>query len=335
MISVIEKTKSPAIYPDEMLKDEEHVEINSCETVIWEHCISSEFPIMNMEVNDNIATCKIGPPHQGYIMDAEIDDNYVPNGEATIRNCNGETRAVLHYEKGKETGACKLYYESGKLYFSGYLRNGYRNGRGIEYDEAGKVIFYGFYKNGKRIPNITRNVKKEEYWNEEDSSGIVSVCQKDYRGFNYGICYVFKNNKIAYISRWKDGIEVERLYKFHKDKMKIYQRNKEIYNESYVKISDFEYMHKGSIVFEGCASKKYKGKRMFVFIFGSLYVLKTLLLTVDFYLCLLLIFIVIMEKVKRHISPSLSILAVICIFAIVVFWMVNGICVTPYFLSKH
>ena len=47
-------------------------------------------------------------------------------------------------------GQCKLYYDSGELYFEGNLEDGYRQGFGKEYDKNGNVIFEGRYEKGSR-----------------------------------------------------------------------------------------------------------------------------------------------------------------------------------------
>ena len=99
---------------------------SSIETDIWNNCISSEFPIMRMDIEDGIATCQIGRPHLGFTMmaminDEEDDEDIILDGKAKIYDPSGQLCAKFYYEKGEATGECKLYYESGKLYFNGYL----------------------------------------------------------------------------------------------------------------------------------------------------------------------------------------------------------------------
>ena len=232
-------------------ENKETVERSSFETDIWNHCISSEFPIMRMDTEDEIATCEIGQPHFGFTMMAMIDeeeddDDIILDGEAKIYDPSGQLCAEFYYEKGEATGECKLYYESGELYFDGYLEKGYRSGRGLEYSEDGEVIFDGFYKNGKRNPQIERNKKKRKYWNEIDDSGkILRVCKKNYKGLNYGTCYTFKNGDIQSISIWKDGIEIGIWYEFDGETMRIYDYGEVVYCGKYMQLSDFKYVTTG------------------------------------------------------------------------------------------
>ena len=227
-------------------ENEETVESSSFDIDIWDNCISSEFPIINMDINDGIATCQIGQPHLGFTMIAMVDDDNTLDGEAKIYDPSGQLCANFYYEEGEETGECELYYDSGELYFDGYLEKGYRSGRGIEYSEYGEKLFDGFYKNGKRNLNIQRNKKKRKYWDEVDASGkIVRVCKKDYKGQNYGTCYTLNDGHIKTISIWKDGLEVGVWYEFEGNKMKIFEYGKTVYCGRYKKISDFKYFATG------------------------------------------------------------------------------------------
>lgn len=227
-------------------ENEETVENSSFDIDIWDNCISIEFPIIRMDINDEIATCQIGQPHLGFTMTAMVDDDDILDGEAKIYDPSGQLCAKFYYEQGEETGKCELYYDSGELYFDGYLEKGYRSGRGIEYSEYGEKLFDGFYKNGKRNLNIQRNKKKRKYWDEVDASGkIVCVCQKDYKGQNYGTCYTFNNGNIQTISIWKDGQEVGVWYEFEGNKMEIFEYGKSVYYGRYKKISDFKYFATG------------------------------------------------------------------------------------------
>ena len=112
---------------DSEAKDES-VERTSYGTGIWNNCISSEFPIIETKIEDGIATCEIGQPHLGYTMQARVDMYYSLNGDAKIYNLNGQLCAELYFYEGEETGPCKLYYDSGELYFDGYLEKGSSRG---------------------------------------------------------------------------------------------------------------------------------------------------------------------------------------------------------------
>ena len=102
-------------------ENEETVENSSFDIDIWDNCISIEFPIIRMDINDEIATCQIGQPHLGFTMTAMVDDDGILDGEAKIYDPSGQLCAKFYYEQGEETGKCELYYDSGELYFDGYL----------------------------------------------------------------------------------------------------------------------------------------------------------------------------------------------------------------------
>lgn len=231
---------------DDSQAKEQSAERNSSETEIWNNCIFSEFPIIEMNTEDGIATCLIGQPHFGYTMKAEVDDNNLLNGEAKIYDSDGQLCAFFYCDEGEETGECRLYYDSGELYFDGYLEKGYRNGCGLEYSKNGKVLFHGFYKDGKRNPKIEKNKKHRKFWNEVDDFGrILCICRKNYRGLNDGICYFYENEKIRSISRWKDGVEIEVLTKFDGNDMIVFQNGHQVYKGPYAKLSDIKYITTG------------------------------------------------------------------------------------------
>ena len=210
---------------------------------IWSNCISNEFPIFNMIIDDEIATCDIAQPHDGCIMIAMVDEDDKLDGEAKIFDPDNNVLAVFYYEKGEATGQCKLYYQSGELYFDGYLKNGYRTGVGTEYDSDGIVIFSGLYKDGLRINNIQRNKSKRHYWNEVDNKGnIISICKKDRMGLNDGTCYFFADKEITKISEWKNGKEVNILHTFARGEMTSYYHGQIIYKGPYARISQYRYI---------------------------------------------------------------------------------------------
>ena len=209
---------------------------------IWKNSISSEFPIVHMKIDNKKATCMIGQPHLGFTIESFVINTRL-NGKARILDQSGNIWAEYQYIEGRETGVCKLYYRSGKLFYYGYLINGFRNGKGTEYDETGKIIFDGFFKDGSRNPVFLRRWDHENYWNEVDDNGtLVSICQKDDLGQNYGICYFFNDGVINHISKWKNGKEAEMLYMFEGAIMVKYKKGKEKYRGKYMRKSDFEYI---------------------------------------------------------------------------------------------
>ena len=122
-------------------------------TEIWNNCISSEFPIMNMDINKDKAICQIGSPHQGYTLIAKQKNGKL-DGKAILHDYDNRIVANFTYQEGVENGRCKMYYRSGEIYFSGFLLEGYRNGSGVEYRKDGSVIYEGFYKNGRQAPVV-------------------------------------------------------------------------------------------------------------------------------------------------------------------------------------
>ena len=194
--------------------------INNTGIEIWNHCLNSEFPISNKVYNNKTATCQIGT--------------------------HGRLWAKFTYAKGEATGNCKLYYESGKLFYDGYMKDGYRNGRGTEYDESGEIMFDGFFINGLRNPLIRRNEEKRNYWNEVDDFGeVISICKRDIEGLYTGTCYFFQNGRISRISKWDHGLETELLHKFEGGKMISYRCGEETYKGEFKRISDFKYVRTG------------------------------------------------------------------------------------------
>ena len=120
---------------------------------------------------------------------------------------------------GIANGFCELYDENGNIVFEGYLKNGYREGKGKEYDESGNVIFEGFYEEGKRM-NIVEMKEMKGYWKEmNDENEVISICQKDDECRSDGICYFYSNGNIERMSEWKNGEEVNVLKRFEGKKM--------------------------------------------------------------------------------------------------------------------
>ena len=227
------------------LNKESFTRTNNNGIEIWDHCLYSEFPISNTTYDDKIATCQIGAPHRGFSLTTFTDHNRF-DGEAEIRDPNGQLWARYEYSQGEATGKCELYYESGDLFYDGYMKNGYRNGRGIEYDESGEIIFDGFFSNGLRNPLIRENGEKRNYWNEVDDFGeLVSICRRDNEGLISGTCYFFNNGRIAKISKWKHGLEIQQLHTFNGNEMTSYRKDKVVYKGEFQRISDFKYVRKG------------------------------------------------------------------------------------------
>lgn len=186
------------------------------------------------------------------------------HGKAVIIDPDGRTYAEFSYKNGNGNGKCNLYYESGELFFRGYLVSGYREGLGVEYDEKGNVIFDGFFTKGVRNHRILKNKVKEGYWNEMDERAIIiSLCHKDKHGRNDGICYFYSNSLIDHISRWEKGVEIEFLHVFSGDIMESYIDGELVYIGSYRQLSEFEFVPKYDVVENEAAvvKKRKKGKK--------------------------------------------------------------------------
>ena len=211
-------------------------------TEIWNNCISSEFPIMNMDINKDKAICQIGSPHQGYTLIAKQKNGKLDE-KAILHDYDNRIVANFTYQEGVANGRCKMYYRSGEIYFSGFLLEGYRNGSGVEYRKDGGKIYEGFYKNGRKARNIKKRSDNSHYWNEKDQYGrMVSMFQIDDIGLYHGICYIYNNGKLSKISRWEHGKEMELLKKFNGLTMKMFENGKEVFSGGYKKQSDFEYV---------------------------------------------------------------------------------------------
>lgn len=182
---------------------------------IWNHCILEEFPIISVNSNDEKAICSIGFPHAGLILEVDVKDGNF-HGTAVIRDGDDFVYAMFEYCKGEATGTCKLYYNTGEIFFSGYLKKGYRNGRGQEFDKEGNIVFDGFFRNGYKMIGCTEMPEAKNYWKEVGKDDkVVSICKKNERGENEGICYFYSNGELERISEWHNNTEVRVLYTFN------------------------------------------------------------------------------------------------------------------------
>ena len=135
---------------------------------------------------------------------------------------NGDIDRISEWKNGKEisdSGYCKIYDEPNRVFFEGYFENGKREGKGKEFDLNGKVVFDGLYRNGKRT-NMVVVKEMRGYWKEmNDANEVISICKKNDKFENDGICYFYVNGKIDRISEWKNGDEVNELKRFEGKKM--------------------------------------------------------------------------------------------------------------------
>ncbi|CBK23241.2 uncharacterized protein [Blastocystis hominis] len=224
---------------------EDDVEEGENEESIWNHSILEEFPIMSVNSNEEKAICSIGFPHAGFVLEVGIMDGTF-HGSAVIQDTDELVYAMFEYFQGKVNGACKLYYSSGELFFSGYLKDGYRSGRGQEFDKEGNIIFDGLFRNGYKIPQATQMIDKKNYWKEIGSDDrVVSICRKNERGENEGICYFYSRGELERISEWHNDVETRILYKFDGKIMREFIDNVLRYKGEYVQKPSMKIVRQG------------------------------------------------------------------------------------------
>ena len=220
------------------------------DTINLDNCISDEFPIIDIDINQRVATCKIGYPRNGYTILTSTKKNKL-DGEATIYTPDNIRIATFTYKEDEATGKCIFYYRSGKPLFQGCLKNGYRDGFGVVYNKEGGIAFIGFFKDGYQNPLITRSGKNSNLWYERDQFGnLISICHKDENGQNHGKCFFYDLGKMSHISVWEHGKEIDTTHVFNGDILTIYKDGKIAYQGNYVMISPFEFMPRESIKIE-------------------------------------------------------------------------------------
>ena len=207
------------------------VEDNRCEC--WKYNVGEQFPMKSVKQE---------------------------SGKCIVLSKDNIVIATLFFVNGVATGPCKLYDESGLLYYEGYLENGYRQGSGKEYDVSGNVVSEGFYDKGKRI-KMVRMKEMKRYWKKYDEKGrLLSVSKRDIYGREKGICYFYDDEgKICRISEWKKGTEIG-----DSGYCKIYDENRNIWYIGYYSNGiqhgyGTEYDDHGNCIFEGFYNE---GKKM-------------------------------------------------------------------------
>lgn len=200
---------------------------------VWSLYLPQQFPVLSIDQFKRKVVLNIGPPHQGYKIYTSMVNNKL-EGKAKLLNTRNKIIATFSYVKGEMTGLCKIYFQSGELYYRGYLLNGYRHGYGEVYDKQGERIFEGFYKSGMRINNIKRMENMKDYWQEEDMNGnILSVCQKDAFGNNQNLCYFFNQGVLDRVCYCENNIVTETILRFENNKMWIYKKGVARYYGTY------------------------------------------------------------------------------------------------------
>ena len=216
------------------------------EVDIWNKCITDQFPISTIENSDSEnVILNIGSPHQGFTIETKMRDGKL-NGKATLKTMKNTIIAEFEYRSNELKGECKLYYDSGELYFEGNIEDGYRQGLGKEYDKNGNVIFEGYFEKGCRRNHYETMDGMEGYWKELDGNGnVISICKRNENGMNEGLCYFFESGSLDRASIWENNKEISIVYRFKNDKMIEYNKG----------VKCFEGYYEGSI--EKGFSRKY------------------------------------------------------------------------------
>lgn len=167
------------------------------------------------------------------------------NGKSSIYSYRNVLMANLTFVDGVASGPCTIY-DDGYLFFSGYLKNNYREGRGKEYDRNGNLISDGFYSKGKKLNIKPSKEMGKGYWEEYDENDkLIRICQIDNNGIYNGICYLYKDEKIRRISIWKDGKEVTLLKQFSDDIMTEYKNGHVVYEGGFLDSVIYNYPRNG------------------------------------------------------------------------------------------
>ena len=203
------------------------------EKEVWSLHIPEQFPILQVEHQKKAVVLNIGPPHQDYTIETKMKNGKL-EGKATLKNPQKKVIATFTYVESEMTGKCKIYYETGKLYYSGYLLKGYRHGLGKEYDSNGNLVFEGYYYSGNKNESIKRMENMKGYWEEKDFSGFtISVCKKDVFGNNEGLCYFYNNGILDRASYCHNNTEIGLANKFGEASMCQYKNNEICYYGTY------------------------------------------------------------------------------------------------------
>ena len=234
-----------------------HVENNVDEVrgQCWFSDFSLQFPVKSIKQDGNHATIYVDEPHLGYTIDTFISDDKI-NGNATMMSEKQIVIAKLNFVNGIADGPCTLYDEFGQLFYEGYLKNGFRQGKGLQYDSEGNVVLHGLFDMGKKL-NLVQMEEMPGYWKEIDSTGqLISVTKRDEFGRKNDICFFYNDKgEITRISKWKEGKEIAVSGRFL-----LYDIPKGLWLEGYYKDGFLqgrgkEYDSNGNIMFDGYYNK--------------------------------------------------------------------------------
>ena len=224
----------------------------------WKHCLYDQFPTSNVECKDGKVRVSIGVPHSGYtIQTSLLNDNF--NGNSVIFTPDNVVFAKFEYVNGKATGACELNYENGKLFFRGFLQDGYREGLGTEYDTNGNVIFNGNFHKGVRG---TKSTELNGYIVESDSAGKpVLAYMQNKKGLKHGMCYYYVNGNVIRGEEWENGKMKRVVKEFDGDTMIEYdKKGNKVYEGKFVDSLTKGYARNGKgVVSRGSSKRKEYG----------------------------------------------------------------------------
>ena len=200
---------------DQTTSDEENKqERGNC----WTKNIYKQFPLQINQLREGNMSIDVCAPHKGFIMNVTVKDG-VSDGKSELFSPEYVQIASLTFVKGVLTGECVLNDYDGVKFFEGYLKNGYREGKGKEYDEKGEFVCEGFYKHGKKL-KMEPMKEMKGYWKKlNEKNEVISICKKNEKNENDGICFFYVNGKIDKVSEWKNGKELNVLKRFEGKKM--------------------------------------------------------------------------------------------------------------------
>ena len=181
------------------------------------------------------------------------------NGKSSIYSYRNVLMANLTFVDGVASGPCTIY-DDGYLFFSGYLKNNYREGRGKEYDRNGNLISDGFYSKGKKLNIKPSKEMGKGYWEEYDENDkLIRICQKDDFGNYLGFCYYFENDYLDRLTHFENGSNTtySGLFKLYDEPHKKWFEG--YFESGYREGRGKEYDRNGNLISDGFYSK---GKKL-------------------------------------------------------------------------
>ena len=174
------------------------------------------------------------PPFTGYTLIAGLSAEENIDGDGILRDADGIVWAELHFVNGNLNGPCKLFTKRGRIFFDGFIENGFR----VAGREGEKGDFFGFYKDGKPYHRLTPlKGKMKGFYNETDvhTGELLFIIQINEVYKKNGICYALRDGKVYQASIYENGEEKRILKELNGDTMKEYDDDKYLrYEGSYI-----------------------------------------------------------------------------------------------------